>query len=90
MAKVSAYYDKGQAIPIVSTPGFYAYPIEVEEKVLKQCDSLRALLAKLSTEHVTAGFPRDAQRLADTLADELASIMKAQKRSVKNVSTDEE
>jgi len=90
MAKVKAYYDKGQFIPIVEAPGFYAYPIEVDENVLKQCESLYALFDALKTKHATAGFPREAQELADWFAGELASIMKIQKRRQKNVSTDEE
>ena len=90
MAKVKAYYDKGLFIPITDTPSFYAYPIEVDENVIKQCESLRDLFDTVKTRHETAGFPRDAQELADMFSGTLASIMKIQKRRQKNVSTDEE
>jgi hypothetical protein len=89
MSKVKCYYDKGQFVPIVETPNFYAYPIEVDETVLKQCESLYALFDAVKLKHATAGFPRDAQAMADWFAGELASIMKAQKRRPKNVSTNE-
>lgn len=90
MAKVKCYFDKSQFVPIVSAPGFYAYPIEVDENVLRQCESLFELFDWLKVSQATAAYPRDAQRLADEFADQLSAIMKVQKRKPKNVSTDEE
>jgi hypothetical protein len=89
MAKVKAYYDKGQLVPICTTPSFYAYPIEVDADVLKHCEQLNDLFAGLEREHQTAAFPRDAQDLADQLGRTLKNIMKAQ-RSKKNVKADAE
>lgn len=82
--KIDAYYDKGQFVPIVATPSFYAYPIKVEAKVLRQCEMLRDLFDHLKVRHATAGFPRDAQILAEEFSVLLDEIM----RSKKNVSTD--
>ena len=86
MAKVKAYYDKELQVPIVSEPSFYAYPIEIEENVLAQCDSLRGLLDAIIATRRSTAFPSGAQAAADLLADDVAAIMKTQKRRPKNVS----
>jgi hypothetical protein len=85
MAKVKCFYDKSQAIPIVATPGFFAYPIEVEANTLKQMESLRELLKDIEEANRTAGFPRDAQAVATAIEESIGKIMKVQKRRPKNV-----
>ena len=88
MAQVKAYYDQGSFVPITTTPGFYANPIEVDEVTVRQCEMLRDLFDHLKVRHATAGFPRDAQTLAEEFSVLLSEVMKTTKRRAKDVSTD--
>lgn len=82
--KVRAYYDKGVLFGITEKPSFYAYPVDVPQSAIDRATAMRGILTQIEYMTKTAGFPRDAQALADFVDGKLANFNKST-RSKTNV-----
>jgi len=80
------YYNREMPFGIGEKPTFYAYAVDISDNALAQIKDLQKILAELERRAQTAAMPRDAQALADYVAEALSAVMKTQKRKPKNVS----